>query len=289
MTASVFAAVAVVGFAAPAEAAPAYPKADGRCVDQTAVLGPGLCAKVTAVLLREEKSTSDEIAVAVVPTTGDASIETWSTGLFNTWGVGKKGKNNGVLLVVALDDHTVRLETGRGAQARLDDNDAKTIVDDVTSHLAKDEYALGILTGLDDVRRQLGHTVPTKARLVSLAATAPTPPEPVLTDSDGTEVLSDGSEFTSPDDFGSVDDGFGPLVPIALGGFAVLALFGVVISRVSSRSNGGGHHHATRQTTWAAGSSDSSSTSWSSSDSSGSSGSSFGGGSSDGGGSSGSW
>src|SRR5690349_19885120 len=99
-TASFFAVTAVVGMAVPAQAAPVYPRADGRCVDQTGVLGPDLCRKVTSILVREEKSTSDEIAVVVVPNTGDSTIEAWSTGLFNTWGVGRKGKDNGVLLVV---------------------------------------------------------------------------------------------------------------------------------------------------------------------------------------------
>jgi uncharacterized protein len=292
MTASVFAAISVVGVAAPAEAAPAYPKANGRCVDQTAVLGQDLCAKVTAILLRDEKSTSDEIAVAVVPTTGASSIEAWSTGLFNTWGVGKKAKNNGVLLVVAVEDHKVRLETGRGVANRLGDSDAVNIVDDITSHFSDDEYALGILTGLDDVRRQLGHTVPTNALLAPLAATAPAPAEPDLTGSDDSGVSSDGSEFTTPDDFASADDGSVAVLPIAIGGFVVVVLLVVAIGRGSSRSAGRGlaHHDSTHQATWATGITDSATTSsLSGTDASGSAGPSFGGGSSDGGGATGSW
>lgn len=296
MTASVFAAVAVVGMAAPAEAATAYPKADGRCVDQTAVLGRALCAKVTTILLRDEKSTSDEIAVAVIPTIGDSSIEEWSTGLFNAWGVGKKSKNNGVLLVVALDDHNVRLETGQGVEDRLSDSDAGNIVDGITAHFTEDEYALGILTGLDDVRRQLGHTVPAKDRLAPLAATAPAPTEPDLTGGDDSGVTSDGSEFTLPGDVTATeDDGSIPVLPIAIGGFAVVGLLAVGLSRVSSRSTGGGtssfgRRGSTHQAMWTAGSSDSpTAISSPSVDSSGSSGTSFGGGTSDGGGATGSW
>ena len=301
MTASVFAVVAVVGVAAPAGAAPAYPHADGRCLDQTGVLGRDLCAKVTAILLRDEKSASDEIAVAVVPTTGDASIEQWSTGLFNTWGVGKKDKNNGVLLVVAIDDHEVRLEAGRGTQDRLDDSDAATIVDDVTSRFAEDEYALGILTGLDDIRRQLGHPVPGSAELAALATTAPAPTETDAASGDTSEVWtddvgisSDGSEFTSEDDFAAGDDSGFLLIPIAVGGFAVIALLGFFISRVASGSTGTGpasfgHHDSTRHATWVDGTTGSATSASSSFDSSGGSGSSFGGGSSDGGGATGSW
>lgn len=295
MTASVLAAVAAVGVAAPAEAAPAYPKAAGRCVDQTAVLGRALCKEVTAVLLRDEKSTTDEIAVAVVPTTGGAGIEAWSTGLFDTWGVGKKGKN-GVLLVVALDDHKVRLQTGRGVANRLGDSDAAHIVDDVTSYFTQNEYPLGILTGLDDVRRQLGHHVPADALLVPLAARAPAPTEPELSGGDDAAVSADGSDFTTQDDVTSAYDSAVPVLPIAIGGFAVVALLGVAIGRGSSRSTGGGdpssfaRHNSMRQTTWTAGSTDSTTINSSPSlDSSGGSAPGFGTSSTDGSGATGTW
>lgn len=311
-----FLVVAVVGSAGPAQAALAYPKVDGRCVDQTGVLGHDLCAKVTTALLREERTTSDEIAVVVVPTTGDASIEAWSTGIFNAWGVGKKDKNNGVLLVVAMEDHKVRLETGRGLADRLADSDAETIADGITAHFAQDEYALGILTGLDDVRRQLGHTVPAVARLEPLAAMAPDP-EVTATGASNTgpgetsdetsgealgetsgETAWDGSDFASPDDVVTADDDSPPVVPIVIGAFALVVLIGVLVSRGSSRSTpggGAGPRSRVRQSTWAAGSVDVSSTNSmpstfdSSGSSGGSTGGSFGGGSSDGGGATSSW
>jgi uncharacterized protein len=298
LTASVLTAAVVAGIAAPAQAAPAYPKADGRCVDQTGVLGPALCGKVTAVLLRDEKSTSDEIAVAVVPSTGDSSIEAWSTGLFNTWGVGEKGTDNGVLLVVALDEHKARLETGRGAKKRIDDSEAATIVHDVTSHFAEKAYALGILTGLDDVRRHLGHTVPANDRLTALATTAPAPG---LAHPDGSlgPDASDGSQVSNPEGItpAITDNDSGPLVPLTIGGivFAVLLVVAVrhrpssARARRSSRrrrrsstrgfsSTGGGVDFSTSDPS-----------SFGSFDSSSSDSSSFGGGSSDGGGATGSW
>jgi uncharacterized protein len=294
-----FVVAAVLGVASPAAAAPAYPRADGRCVDQTGVLGSELCATVTAVLLRDEKATSDEIAVAVVPTTDDATIEEWSTGLFNAWGVGKHDKDNGVLLVVAIDDHRVRLETGRGMAARLSDSAAAGIVDDViTPHFADDEYALGILTGLDAVRRKIGHAVPPRARLESLAKTAPAPADQDRSGGDDA-TAPDDVQVTSPDQSASTDDGSLPLWPIGLGALAVVALLIAFISRASSRSarSGAGttprrSSSLTRSTSaqyspWTAGSIDTTSSSWSSSVSSG--GSDFGGGSSDGGGASGSW
>lgn len=299
-------AVAVVlGSATPAAAAPAYPRPEGRCVDQTGVLGHELCAKVTKILLRDERSGSDEIAVAVVRTTGDATIETWSTGLFNTWGVGKRDKNNGVLLVVALDDRRLRLETGRGLAQRLPDQQAREIITSViTPEFAAGRHAEGILAGLDAVRRRLGHRFSADHRLATLAP-RPATAGPGEADSDpdtGDEVPS-----TVIYDGGFGDDGFllgGESGPG--GGFPgwfclvfALAVAGIAVGAVRGLSGGSGgfpHRRRTSGPGWhqsthghASSSSWSGGSSFGSSDSSSSSSSGFGGGGSDGGGSSGSW
>ncbi|MGA5301714.1 TPM domain-containing protein [Nucisporomicrobium flavum] len=301
VAASLLVGAALMGWTTPAAAAPAYPK-PGRCVDRTDVLGSALCAKVTTILKRDEKATSDEIAVAVVPTTGDESIEAWTTGLFNSWGVGKKDKNNGVLLVVAVDDHRVRLETGRGVTKRLTDGEAEAIVDGVvTPRFAEGNYQLGILAGLDEVRRELGHALPANARLESLAEPADDEPDSGYT-SGGTasDFVSDG-DFALPD--GSGDDGSGSAWAVLIIAVAGIGLFFVLVTRVVGASSGGTRgggpgwvrpaagpgspHHHHHHTAWVAGSTDTSTPSFSSSPDTGSS---FGGGSSDGGsGASGSW
>lgn len=66
-------------------------------------------------------STSAEVAVAVVPSIGDYTIEDFSEKLFTQWGLGKKDKDNGVLFLIAPDDHEVRIQTGYGAEGVLPD------------------------------------------------------------------------------------------------------------------------------------------------------------------------
>ncbi|MEV4703982.1 TPM domain-containing protein [Actinoplanes sp. NPDC049316] len=271
------AAVAVLSWAAPAAAAPAYPKPSGRCVDETGVIGDDRCTMITRALLRDEKATSDEIAVAIVPTTGDKSIEAWSTGLFNSWGVGKKDKNNGVLLVVAVDDHRVRLETGRGVTKRLTDREAKAIVDDVvTPRFAEEDYLHGVLAGLDEVRRELGHSIPADALLETLG-----------------EPADDEEQFSPAyivDDADSGDDGSGSAWGVVIVVVAGIGLLLALVTRASRGGSPGWARSVTRSgsahhTAWVGGSTDTSASSFGSS-----SGSSFGGGSSDGGsGASGSW
>jgi uncharacterized protein len=285
-----FATAAVLCFSGPAAAAPAYPAAAGRCVDEVGVLGPDVCARVTEFLLADERATTDEIAVAVVPTTGDATIEAWSTGLFNTWGVGKKSKNNGVLLVVAVDDRRVRLATGTGLAKRLDDRAAAQIVDKtITPRFAEDAYAAGILTGLDEVRHRLGHTTAGR-QLAPLAQPAAEPaPGPVA------EPVSGGIPDISGDD---TDLGFSsdvtdeePGLPLGLFLIVGLALVGIIGFAARITGSGGSRVRADGHTShWHSTSSSHSSTDWSSSSGGSSSSSSdFGGGSSSGGGASGSW
>src|SRR3954453_18376912 len=84
------------------------------CSDSRGVLGPQTCARVAEILTADELATTDEIAVVVIGTTGTSTIESYATALFNNWAVGKAGVDNGVLVVVAFDDRTMRIEVGAG-------------------------------------------------------------------------------------------------------------------------------------------------------------------------------
>jgi uncharacterized protein len=310
----VLGAALAVGVAAPARAGAPYPAPSGRCVDTSGVLGGELCGAITRVLLDDEKASRDEIAVAVVPTTGGDPIAAWATGLFNTWGVGKRGENNGVLLVVAVKDHQLRIVTGDGARARLTDaGAARIIATTITPAFRAERYAGGVLAGLDAIRAALGHPVE-GAKLAPLADRAASAAPPAGAASSGPDT------DPKPDGF----DAGGLWVCIAvLGGLLVLVLAGIVIanhfvpgtlpgagsapagssgrspagggrkpvrrSKRGSTSKGSRSKRGTSSTAWLDSRRDwSGGSSWSSGDS-GSSGSSFGGGDSSGGGSSGSW
>ncbi|MDE6022548.1 MAG: TPM domain-containing protein [Muribaculaceae bacterium] len=66
-------------------------------------------------------STSAEVAVAVVPSIGDYTIEDFSEKVFTRWGIGKKDKDNGVLLLISPDSRQVRIQTGYGTEGILPD------------------------------------------------------------------------------------------------------------------------------------------------------------------------
>ena len=75
------------------------------------------------------KETSAEVGVAVVPSIGDVPIEEFSEKLFTSWGLGKKDKDNGILLVIAIDQRAARIETGYGTEGIMPDITAKKIIE----------------------------------------------------------------------------------------------------------------------------------------------------------------
>ena len=81
----------------------------------------------------------------------DGRIEPFATGLFNYWGVGDAGRNDGVMMLVSIDDRVMRLELGAG-YSRDKDAQMKDIIDSVILPLFRDgDYASGISDGVDEV------------------------------------------------------------------------------------------------------------------------------------------
>ncbi|MBT2689320.1 TPM domain-containing protein [Bacillus sp. ISL-47] len=79
-----------------------------------------------------EDQTSAQIAVLTVDTTGGRPIEEYTNEAFRTYGIGSAAKNNGVLLVVAMEDRQVRIEVGYGLEGRIPDGKAGRILDQYT-------------------------------------------------------------------------------------------------------------------------------------------------------------
>ncbi len=79
--------------------------------------------------------------------TEDVSIEKFATNLFNTWGIGHKKENNGVLILVASGDRKCRIELGGGYGDRYNDVMKQIIDDEMIPYFKTDEYSRGIHAG----------------------------------------------------------------------------------------------------------------------------------------------
>jgi uncharacterized membrane protein YgcG len=105
-----------------------YPAPQGRVSDFARVLDASTREKLNALITEVEQHTTAEIAVAVVRTTAPATPRQYATELFNRWGVGKKGTDNGVLILLAVQDRRVEIETGYGVEGVLPDGKAGEII-----------------------------------------------------------------------------------------------------------------------------------------------------------------
>ena len=100
-------------------------------VDAANVVPDDMQANLDRALNAYQQQTGNQIAVAVINTTGGRSIEEYALDLANQWGVGTALLDNGVVLVIAYDDRTLRIEVGQGLEARLTDASAAYVIDAV--------------------------------------------------------------------------------------------------------------------------------------------------------------
>ena len=116
---------------APAHGAATFPVTQGFVTDAANVI-PAETARRIEVRLEELRArTGTEVAVVTVPSISPLTIEEYATELFARWGIGQKGKDTGVLIVVAVKERKVRIETGYGIEPILPDGKAGAIIREV--------------------------------------------------------------------------------------------------------------------------------------------------------------
>lgn len=98
--------------------------------DPDSVLRQSTLDKANKALGMLADSTTVETAIVIVDDIGEADIYDFALALGRHWGVGKKDKNNGVVVVFALNQHQVRIQTGSGAEGVLPDIAAKRLIDE---------------------------------------------------------------------------------------------------------------------------------------------------------------
>jgi len=100
---------------------PVYPEYQGYVTDTAHVLGDETRAKLEAFLDQVEKKTGAEFAVLTVPSSAPLDPTEYKVRVFERWKLGKKGKDNGLLMLVSMEEHAIRFETGYGLEGALPD------------------------------------------------------------------------------------------------------------------------------------------------------------------------
>ena len=126
--------------------------------DMAGGLRPDTVAKLNALIGGLQKATGAEMAVVVVKSLDGQSVEEYAVKLFERWGIGKKGKDNGLLLLWSTTDRRVRLEVGYGLEATLPDGKAGAIIDTyIIPRFKEGRFDEGVLDGVDAIARALGN------------------------------------------------------------------------------------------------------------------------------------
>ncbi|MHC2435841.1 TPM domain-containing protein [Bradyrhizobium sp. USDA 4451] len=144
----------LLGFMCPAWAEVAVPPLTGRVVDQTGTLSAGDVASLSDRLQDLQTRKGSQIAVLIVPTTGEETIEQFSIRVAEAWKIGRKKVDDGALLVVAKNDRHLRIEVGYGLEGVLSDVVTHRIIDeDITPKFKAGDFAGGISAGVDRMIR----------------------------------------------------------------------------------------------------------------------------------------
>lgn len=130
------------------------PKSGTLVTDYTNTLSPDDKQRLENKLVAFNDSTSTQIAVVIMKSVGEYDINEYGQKLGRTWGIGEKGKNNGVLLLIALSDHKVSIQTGYGSEGAVTDAATHQIIqNDIVPRFKQQDYYGGINTATDDLMK----------------------------------------------------------------------------------------------------------------------------------------
>ncbi|MCX6790037.1 MAG: TPM domain-containing protein [Candidatus Kaiserbacteria bacterium] len=164
------ASVAAFATIASAYSSPGSPT--GYVNDFAKVLRPDTKQALEAELTNFKQTTSNEITVATIPNMGGDYIENYAVKLFAEWGVGTKDKDNGVLLLLSIEEHKMRIEVGYGLEGALPDSIAQSILNnEMTPLLKAGDYDGAVTAGVRAIE------LATKGEYT---ATAPKPANPIM-------------------------------------------------------------------------------------------------------------
>lgn len=146
---------AATGASAPAQSATGQvdvPTLTQRVTDLTQTLDAQTQAMLTQQLADLERRKGAQIAVLMLPTTGEDTVESYARRVFDKWRLGRGKVDDGILLLVAKDDRRLRIEVGYGLEGAVPDLLAGHIIrEQITPHFAQGDFAGGVVAGVQSL------------------------------------------------------------------------------------------------------------------------------------------
>ncbi|MEO6612206.1 MAG: TPM domain-containing protein [Chitinophagaceae bacterium] len=131
---------------------PARPSPPKLVNDYTGTLTPVQVQALEDKLVAYDDSTSTQVVIVIIPTLNGYDISEYGLALGRKWGIGGKEFSNGAIILVAKDDHKLRIEVGYGLEGAIPDITAKSIIDNsLTPSFKEDNYYRGLDRATDDI------------------------------------------------------------------------------------------------------------------------------------------
>ncbi len=183
-----------------------------RVTDLTGTLSAAAARRIEERLASLETEKGSQLAVLILSTTQPEEIEAYALRVAEAWKLGRKGVDDGALLVVAQNDHRIRIEVGYGLEGALNDATCKRIIEDyMVPRMRAGEFDGAVETGVD--------------RMIGVVRGEPLPTPPAHRGAGGT---------------GTNPSPFGPLGTVVLvGGFGVAAVLRLILGRLAGGIAGG--------------------------------------------------
>jgi uncharacterized protein len=140
----------------------AIPNLSQRVTDLTGTLTAEQIAALESKLADFETQKGSQIAVLLLPTTQPEDIAAYSIRVADAWKIGRKNVDDGLIMIIAKDDHRSRLEVGRGLEGVIPDAIAKRVLaETMKPHFKNEDYAGGIEAGVTQLIGLIqGETLP---------------------------------------------------------------------------------------------------------------------------------
>lgn len=128
-----------------------------RVHDEANVLSHEAIDRLESELTAYEDSTSNQIAILIIPTLGETPLEEYSLKVAEKWKLGQTGKDNGALLLIAVNDHKIRIEVGYGLEGLLTDAITSRIIrNEIAPRFRKNDFNGGVTAGVDAMVKAIG-------------------------------------------------------------------------------------------------------------------------------------
>lgn len=141
-------------------------KPSNYLTDDASVLNSAQEASINKKLNTFENTSGIQTFVYIAKSLNGSNMEMYCQDLFTNWQIGEKGKDNGILIAIFINDHKFRIHTGYGIEGKLPDLLTKKIQDEnMRPYFKESKYYEGLLEGIDKIIYYSSHTYIPEARV----------------------------------------------------------------------------------------------------------------------------